>query len=327
MPVEAPLLYDRRAEVHSCVWRYAVRKYAMPLQLLHRTFEPSADTAGDVRARFEWGLALSQASSGRVRYEKSVRDLADYFYYVGAVCSEYARPLQQAFVTATDTQLANFAFTFPTWLYLLLDAPNECVDILTRRLAADNAPPTLRFTLESMLAAVCTPAALSALADYARERGRISEFSAIGFWIPPASGAAVPRFTPQRLAARVRRDTEHPPANFCHPVGLPLSEIMADPDQDVVTWHYCSLGLADLAGAPPLPASRVHLVSPPLWNEWTVYCSLASDGLYSRPLVVSESSDEVAMGEDALADQLSNSGELLLLPYDDQLIYSTVTSS
>jgi hypothetical protein len=297
----------------------------MPLRLLHDSFAATVDSAQDVQTLLELGLSLSPVSLGRARYEKTVRDLADYLYYVGAVYPDYFRPLQFEVVTASDTQLANFQLTIPAWLYLLDGAPDVCVDHLTRRLAITDVSPTLRFTLEYMLAGICTPAALAALADYARRTNSAATFEDMGFWIPPANDPAVVRFTPHRLAARAQRIENMDQSAFRHPIGLPLTEVMADATQEVITWHYCSLDLADITGLPAFDAPRIHLVSPPLDCDWTVYCTPSDDGRYTRAFLDTEASDNNGgaseMREQAVTEQDSDRGRLLLLPYDDQLIY------
>lgn len=297
----------------------------MPLRLLHNSFEATADSAQGIQTLLELGLSLSPATLGRARYEKTVRDLADALYYAGAVCPGYFRPLQAEIVTASDTQLANFQLTFPAWLYLLDGAPEVCVNHLARRLAIADLSPMLRFTLEQMLAGICTPAALAALADYARRTNNSSTCEDMGFSIPQTNDPAVVRFTPHRLAARAQRNENADPSGFRHPIGLPLSLVMADAAQDLVTWHYCSLDLADVTGLPAFPAPRIHLVSPPLDCDWTVYCTPLDDGRYIRALLDTRASDSAdgasEMREQAVTEQDSGRGRLLLLPYDDRLIY------
>ncbi len=298
----------------------------MPLQLLHNTIGASADSAQDVQALLELGLSLSKDSKGRAAYEKSVRDLSDYFYYVGAVCPSYFRPLQSEIVAASDTQLANFQFTFPTWLYLLQGAPDTCAEHLARRLTTTDLAPMLRFTLEQMLAGMCTAAALTLLADYARGTNSVATFEEIGFWIPEAHEPAVPRFTLHRLAARALHAEDQDLSAVLHPIGLPVSAVMADAAQDIVTWHYCSLDLADIPGLPAFPAPRIHLVSPPHDYPWTVFCASLSDGRYSHAFLDAQASNDAVaergLREQATTEQQSGKGRLLLLPYDDHLIYS-----
>jgi hypothetical protein len=125
--------------------------------------------------------------------------------------------------------------------------------------------------LEQMLAGICTPAALSALAAYARETRAEAKFAAIGFWIPPNVAAAIPRLTRQRNAVELHvvDNVDGSGVNAVdrqvrkHPVGLPLDAVMRDPVQSVVTWHYCSLDLAEVAGLPPVATERLHILSPP----------------------------------------------------------------
>jgi hypothetical protein len=177
-----------------------------------------------------------------------------------------------------------------------------------------------------MLAANCTPAAMQALADYTRQPGSASDVANRGFWIPPDNWPAIPRFTPERLAAQFQPfagalDTL---INCQHPVGLPVAMVMADPSQQLVTWHYCSFSLNAIDGLPRLGVARLHLVSPPLFDEWTLYCDLAPDGRYVHPTL---SSSTEADGEDmrdmqrAAIERHGGQGQLTLLPFDDRLVY------
>jgi hypothetical protein len=147
-----------------------------------------------------------------------------------------------------------------------------------------------------------------------------------GFWIPPDNAPAIPRFTPGRLAAQFQPfdgalDTL---INRPHPVGLPVAMVMADPSQQLVTWHYCSFSLNAIDGLPRLGVARLHLVSPPLFDEWTLYCDLAPDGRYVHPTL---SSSTEADGEDmrdmqrAAIERHGGQGQLTLLPFDDRLVY------
>lgn len=298
----------------------------MPLKLLHNVIDPSVGSERDVQMVLEWGLSLSPSSLGRARYEHSVRDLGDYFYYVGAVYPGYVRPLQYAIVTASDTQLANFSWPFVVWLYLLQGASDACADHLAQRLVAPGLNSFLRDTLEAMLASIGTPSALDALANYVRRKDRIAALEDMGFWIPEGREPAVPRFMSTRLAAQVIRVEDGDSATYPNPIGLPLSAIMADPTQEVITWHYCSLDLAAIPGLPAFPASRVHLVSPPSDDNWTVFCKPLSDGRYVQAVVRgtthTDSEWEQIFRERANAGHDFGRGRLELIPYDDRLIYA-----
>jgi hypothetical protein len=67
----------------------------------------------DVQALIEFGASLSQRSVGRSRYEASTRDLANYLYYIGAVCPESFRPMQEAVVALPVAQLSEPGFRPP----------------------------------------------------------------------------------------------------------------------------------------------------------------------------------------------------------------------
>jgi len=303
----------------------------MPLRPVCGKLKMSVETEADVRALFEAGLGFSEATLGRSRYEDYRRDLADHFYYVGAVCPQYFRPLQEEASAIPDDKLHTFAFTFPTWLYLLADAPESAVERLASRLSdSAAAAPLVESDLVTMLAAIGTSAALTALAEYGRRtKERRQVLANLGFWIPADGGPAEPRFARERRAVRVVRLDEAPDdlARRTHPVGLPLEMVLSEAGQDVVTWHYCSLDMADLPGMPRLDMLRLHLVSPPLNDEWTVFCWPGVGGRYERaalsPQTHVDEREMAEMREEAIGDQGRDMGYLELLPYDDdELVYS-----
>ena len=175
----------------------------MPLQPVRGKLQMSVESEADVRALFEAGLSFSEATLGRSRYEAYCRDLADHFYYVGAVCPQYFRPLQEEASAIPDEKLQTFAFTFPTWLYLLADAPESAVERLATRLRSLEAgAPLAESMLVTMLAAIGTPTALTALAEYGRmSKEHRQELTDLGFWIP-SGGPAEPRFARERRRQR-----------------------------------------------------------------------------------------------------------------------------
>jgi hypothetical protein len=178
-----------------------------------------------------------------------------------------------------------------------------------------------------MLAAICTPAALQALAEHARRVGSVGDLANMGFWIPPDAGPAVPRFTPERQAAQFQSfdGTVDELARLPHPVGLPVAMFMHEPAQHLVAWHYSSFSLDVIAGLPRLQVPRLHLVSPPLFSEWTLHCDLGMDGRYKHPTL----SPPMGEGVEGMVDlrlatnerQDAGRGQLALLPYDDRLVY------
>jgi hypothetical protein len=253
------------------------------------------------------------------------RDLGDHLFYLGAIAPERFAPLQEAMVMLPDEQLQHFAFCgFETWLYLLCGAPDSCIEYLLRRLNDGSRSASI---LQDMLAAIGTPTALQALADYARASDKVNDMAAMGFWILPESGSAVPRFTLERRAAQLQPFDGSLEAllDLPHPVGLPLTAVMRDPDQQVVTWHYCSFTVGPLPGLPPVSAIQLHLVSPPLSDVWTVHGAFDADGRYVQPTLSPDTQVEQEEMKDlrqmAIARQDVGHGQLVLLPFDDELIY------
>jgi hypothetical protein len=149
----------------------------------------------------------------------------------------------------------------------------------------------------------------------------------MGFWIASESGPAVPRFTLERRAAQLQPfdDPLETLVTLPHPVGLPLTAVMRDPDQQVVTWHYCSFEVGSIAGLPSVSATRLHLVSPPLFDVWTVHGAFDADGRYIQPTLSPDTKVDQEEMEDlrqmARSRQDVGRGQLVLLPFDDELIY------
>src|SRR5262249_3623779 len=163
--------------------------------------------------------------------------------------------------------------TFQTWLYLLQDAPDRCVERLMQRLVhSDQNDFLVEAILEEMLAAIGTPAALAAMAEYAERKNKVKAFKNMGFWLPGHGQSAEPRFTRQRKAVRLQRTDEALPveelARRPHPVGLPVSLFAQEAAQDLIAWHYLTLDLTRIDGLPRTSFSRVHLVSPPRFCSW-----------------------------------------------------------
>jgi hypothetical protein len=299
----------------------------MPLQPNGGKLLMPVETEADVCALFEKALELSQTSSFFTR-DRYRADIEDHFYYIGAVCPQYFRPLQKEMVNLPGEQLTFFNFTFPTWLYLLQDAPDSCVERLMQRLlqADQDCPP---YILEMMLAAIGTPAALAAMAEYAERTHRQNVFRDLGFWLSGRGKSAEPRFTRYRSAVRFQPiDATFPLQELVkrpHPVGLPVSFIAREQAQDLIVWHYLTLDLAQIDGLPSTAFSRIHLVSPPRDGRWTLFCTISSQNIYMQAdLRISEDEDPEKLEklqEQATDDQNDARGELLLLPYDDRLVY------
>ena len=299
----------------------------MPLQPNGGKLLMPVETEADVYALFEKALALSQ-TSGFLTRDRYRADIEDHFYYIGAICPQHFRPLQYEAVSLPSEQLTFFRFSFSTWLYLLQDAPDSCVEQLMQRLsrADQDCPP---YILEAMLAAIGTPAALAALAEYAERTHQQKVFRDLGFWLPERGKSAEPRFTRHRSAVRFRPVDAilplHELVKRPHPVGLPVSFIAGEQAQDLITWHYVTLNLAQIDGLPPTSFSRIHLVSPPRNSGWTLFCTISPQNLYTQAeLRVSENEDLEMLEKlhkQAIDDQNDGRGEVLLLPYDDWLVY------
>ncbi len=285
------------------------------------------ETETDVQALFEKALALSQTTGFSTR-ERYRADIEDHFYYIGAICPQHFRPLQNEAVHLPGQQLAFFNFSFSTWLYLLQDAPDSCVEQLMQRILRvdkDCAP----YILELMLAAIGTPAALMAMADYAERTQKPEVFKNLGFWLPGGSESAEPRFTRHRQAVQFQAvdDTLSPDelVKRTHPVGLPVSFVAEGPAQNTITWHYVTLDLTQIAGLLATPFSRVHLVSPPHDGMWTLFCAISVQNLYTQATLHPSEDEDPEMierlREQTIAYQRARRGEVLLLPYDDRLVY------
>lgn len=109
----------------------------MPLQPNGGKLLMPVETEADVYALFEKALTLSQTSSFLTR-DRYRADIEDHFYSIGAICPQHFRPLQQEVVNLPGEQLTFFRFSFSTWLYLLQDAPDSCVEQLLQRLFRAN---------------------------------------------------------------------------------------------------------------------------------------------------------------------------------------------
>lgn len=299
----------------------------MPLRPVTGKLIIPVESADDVPRVFEAGIALSTQQLSAFARECRQRDLEDHFFYIGAIMPEAFRPLQEDLVRLPDEQIVTFSFTHHTWLYLLYGAPDVCVDQLVNRLSRPNNPNMVTFALQEMLMGICTPAALEALATCARKTSTQEDIANAGFWMPPDGSPAVPRFTRQRMAARlVPFDGSVSELEILpHPVGLPLELVMNDPDQDVVVWHYCTVDASAIGGMPASRVARLHLVGPPLFDRWTVFSAIGPNGRYGEPLLSSDTEiDEeemVDLRNEALRHQEAGRGMLELLPYDDNLVY------
>lgn len=278
------------------------------------------DNEADVRVLFERALVLFQ-ESGTFTRDRYKADIEDHFYYIGAICPQNFRSLQHEVVNLAGKYLTFFNFSFSTWLYLLQAAPDSCVEQLFKRLVRTNQDCPA-FILETMLAAIGTPAALAVMAEYAEHVHEPDLFKDYGFWLPGKGKSAEPRFTCHRSAIYfqpVRVDLHpHELAQRTHPAGLPIPFFAEGSAQDAIVWHYLTLDLAQIAGIPPTAFSQVHLVSPLLYGAWMLFCTISPQNLYTKVRL----EDEMGRVKMHLQEQtIDRRGEVFLLPYDDQLLY------
>jgi hypothetical protein len=299
----------------------------MPLQPRGGKLLLPVETEADVCALFEKAkeLSLTSGSFTKGRYRA---DIEDHFYYVGAMCPQYFRSLQTEAVNLSGEHLSFFNFSFSTWLYLLHDSPDPCVERLMQRLSRAE-PDCAPYLLEAMLAAIGTPAAFAAMAEYADRTQKKNVFRDLGFWLPGGRKSAEPRFTRNRRAVRFQpvdeRLSSDELARRSHPVGLPVPFVAQERALDLISWHYVTLDLAQIDGLPPTSFARVHLVSPPHDGRWTLFCAISEQNVYTQAtLCVSEDEDPEMVAnfqKQAIEGQNTGRGDVLLLPYDDRLVY------
>jgi len=130
------------------------------------------------------------------------------------------------------------------------------------------------------LASIGTEAAMSALADWVRAGGERGDLEDLGVWIPP-TGPAQYRFPLERKAVFLRKfDDPAELSTVDNPVGLPLAEVLRDPEKSPVTWHYVSLRVDQLPGMATWPVPRVHLVGPRANWGWELTAAFDEDGRY-----------------------------------------------
>ena len=279
------------------------------------------DTPDDALALFEAGLALVKHPSTSYR-GCAKRDLADHFFYLGAIHPEYALPLQERFVRLADDQLKVFLFGLHEWLYLLAGADDTC----TAQLIEPVTTKPNDWVRRQMLAAIGTPLALASLATIARAHQLVSECEDSGIEIP-GSGPAIPRFTRWRRAVRKRPHVAAPKklAEKQNPIGLKLDAVCDHSDASKIGWHYLSVETAALEGIPAPSVDRLHLVSPPLNCGWTLFLHIRPDGKYA---FLSVEQDEHFLNPDAderlndlINDRKTDRGTAELLPFDDKLVY------
>jgi len=289
----------------------------MPLRSVGEKLKLPVDTPADAEALFEAGLAIAQNPSHSYR-TYAARDLEDHFFYLAALHPELMPQLHLRFAGLTDAQLEHFGFTFSTWLHLLQGANDACIDTILK--ALQSAPDN--FNRRQMLAAIGTPAALSAVAAFAHKFDAVDDFVDLGFWVPSATSPAQPRFMMNRWAIRKVATTKkgmHAP-DVRHPVGLPLEAVAVNVAG--ISWHYLSLDTRVIPGLPPMPGTHLHLVSPPIFIGWTLHSDILFDGRYqARACERDDDDDELDDLLDQAREENEGYGYAELLPFDDELVY------
>src|SRR5205814_3223408 len=164
--------------------------------------------------------------------DKLRRVLGDHFSYLAATHPEWFTPYRELVLTE---RLDAFNGNFGDFRLLFGGASDDCVEHLLARLHDG-----WRTYPGWGLAAIGTETSMTALADWVRAGGDRGEVEDLGIWVPP-TGPAVYRFALERRAA-FRRWIDDPAelATVDNPVGLPLDQVLVDPEKSPVTWHYVS---------------------------------------------------------------------------------------
>jgi hypothetical protein len=242
------------------------------------------------------------------------RGLGDHFSYLAATHPEWFAPYRELVLTE---RLRSFNGNFGDFCILFGGAPDHCVEYLLGKLRDG-------WSIWSgwALASIGTDAAMTAVADWVRAGGDRSGFEDLGVWVPP-TGPARYRFSLQRRAV-FRRWLDDPAelTTVDNPVGLPLSEIVGDPDRSKITWHYVSLRVDQVPGMPAWPVERVHLVGPRANWGWTLTARFDERGRYFDETVAIDSPDPE--DEEYLIHEEQRGGgygAVDLRPYDADLVY------
>ena len=313
----------------------------MPLKPVTNTLHLPLSTEQDVRDVFEQNLRIAEEPS-RSRRGKSLRDLADHFYYIGAVLPSFAVPLQTEFVRLKNADLIHFDLGLAIWLYLLQGAEDAYVEALLTAFDDhftihewwDRAAFTPQMDFQQntasrirrdMLAAIGTPAAMTALAELSRRYDWARYLRHIGVDVPASSAPARARFTSWRNAVQAVPFTGSEEAwrQQPNPIGLPLSTVRVPGGEPVITWHYLSVATALLPSIPSLGMERLHLVGPRRDCCWTLYGLIRSDGRYAEPTLLTKEDEEVEDWDLTWMQEREQQTlqVALLLPFDDKLTY------
>ncbi|GAA1652368.1 hypothetical protein [Actinoplanes couchii] len=232
---------------------------------------------------------------------------SDDFARLAGTDPDQFRPFQE---TVAESFADRFEVNYDDLCVLFAGASDRCVEILAGRPADD-------FRSAWMLAAIGTPAALTAVAERVRAGGDRSEFEDCGLWVPP-HGPAERRFTPERRAIFLEVGG-FPGAD--HPVGLPISVVADAP----AVWHYLSVRLDEIPGLPSWPATHAHLVAPESTDRWTLFAAVDPGGRYHDVLVELTDGEDDEEDDDGFTFQDDRSfglGRVVLRPYGPGLVYS-----
>jgi hypothetical protein len=244
--------------------------------------------------------------------DRAQREIAEEVGYQLLVHPDWIIP----HVDALTREGVAAAMTFD-WLCLLMEhASAELVTAVIDRARKDEHDVEAGL----LLLAARTPDAMMVIGELARSRSQIRDDCRRHGFDLAATGPAVPRFTTERRALRLRDGT--PLSGEPHAAGLPLSDIVA-PGEDRITFHYLSVTPGEFAALPPWPG-RAHIVSIRAWTGWTVVGHPDAAG---RLLVTQvdldddESLSDLVDMLDEAAGHPQPSGAVELLPFDDRLMY------
>ena len=243
------------------------------------------------------------------------RLLGDHFSLLAATHPEWFTPYRELVLTE---RLESFNGNFGDFRILFGGASDGCVEHLLGQLR-DGWKTWPGWGLAS----IGTEAAMSALADWVRAGGERGDLADLGVWVPP-TGPAQYRFPLERKAVFLRKfDDPAELSTVDNPVGLPLAEVLRDPEKSPVTWHYVSLRVDQLAGMAQWPVSRVHLVGPRANWGWELTAAFDEDGRYHDEVARLDSAPDAEEAGYLIGDEQygGNHGAVALRPYDGDLVY------
>jgi hypothetical protein len=281
----------------------------MPIRPVTRGMEPlPVETPQDVARLVD--LLAEADEDNNLR-----RGLGDHFSFLAGTHPEWFAPYRELVLTE---RLPAFNVNFEDFCILFGGAPDHCVEHLLGQLRDGWS-----ISPGWALASIGTETAMTAVADWVRAGGDRSELEDLGVWVPP-TGPARYRFSLDRRAVFRRRfDDESQLATVDNPVGLPLSEVVVDPDRGKVTWHYVSLRVDQIPGLPAWPVERIHLVGPRANWHWTLTARLDERGRYLDETVAIDEPPDPEDEEYFLDDERRGGGygAVELRPYDADLVY------